>query len=246
MFFLSSSAPALKKKHLYYLTIFSTVLFSSWNNMIFAQVSVNNSALNNLGPAKNIQPKSTKNKKATSISKHTKQPTNPAKISQSKPKQTQAAIPSIPNSPPPNPVFRDPELNVPLHPPASPAMPKINPKAQGNVVVNYQHTIINFKGDESELNEIMMKTVMDMANILKRNPNVQIYLNAYSHGTVDDISTPRRNALNRGLTIRAVLINQGIPATRIYLIAKGIPESNTNANPDYVEMVRSDLVKDKK
>lgn len=244
MFYFASVLTLSKKKRICYLPLFSALFIPLWINSTSAQVSVNHSALDNLGPAKKSPSKPRQNRKNTKTAhKKIANASNSSKNTTSQSKQTtQPPIPSIPNAPPPNPVFRDPELDVPLHPPAPPAMPKINPSAQGNVVITPQHTIINFKNDNYDLNETMMKTVMELANTFKQHPDTQIYLNAYSHGTADDISTPRRNALNRGLTIRAVLINQGIPATRIYLIAKGIPDTTINKNPDYVEIIRSDLI----
>ncbi len=244
MSFFLSPIPLIKRKQFYFLTIVSTLFFPSGIINSFAQVNINNSALNSLGPAKkNTPPKQKKEKKITSHKKNVKH--NSIKNTQTlskKNKITTDSLPTIPNSPPPNPVFKDPELNIPLHPPSPPPMPKINPAAQGDVVVTNKHIIINFVGDNSDLNETMMKAIMNFANNLKQHPQNQVYLNAYSHGTADDISTPRRNALNRGLAIRAVLINQGIPTTRIYLIAKGIPETNINKNHDYVEIIRSDLI----
>lgn len=230
------------------MTLTSTLFIMAYPFNIDAQVNVNQSALDKLGPAKKTTSQHQVHKKTTTThKKHINSKTVSSKTKATQPNptpsnQTHAPIPSIPNAPPPIPVIKEPDLNVALHPPTPPEMPKIVPNAPGNALIAPQHTIINFAGDSADLNENMMKAIMDVANNLKQHPDTQIYLNAYSHGTPDDISMPRRNALNRGLVIRAVLINQGIPATRIYLIAKGIPQTTTQTNADYVEMIRSDLL----
>ena len=44
---------------------------------------------------------------------------------------------------------------------------------------------------------------------------------AYAAGSPEDPSTPRRLSLARALAARAVLINEGIASTRIYVRALG-------------------------
>ncbi|MDI2089887.1 OmpA family protein [Commensalibacter oyaizuii] len=241
-----------RKKHLYLaLTCTSLIALSPYTTN--AQVSVNQSALNHLGPSTSKSHKKTDdhhktNKQHSTKTKKTKdkshtQAETPKKTAPEPKPQTPAVQATIPNAPPPVPVFKDADVTVPLHPPAPPPMPKVNEQAKGEVKTTDKRTILIFDKDSEELNEPMMKAIMDVANMLKQHPDDQIYLNAYSHGTSDDPSTPRRTALNRGLVIRAVLINQGIASTRIYLIAKGVPQTqDKNLNPDYVEMIRSDLL----
>lgn len=233
------------KKTFYLITATTTLTAFLWGPSISAQVHVNSSALNSLGPQQKhtTQTRAKTHKKPSSVHNKNHKPTASSPPHKNHPNsQVQGAIPSIPNAPPPIPVFHDPELNVPLHPPAPPPMPKIVPNAPGNAIVGQHRVLINFVKDSIDLNEGMMKATMEFANTAKQNPKMQVYLNAYSHGTPDDISTPRRTALNRGLAIRAVLINQGIPSTRIYLITKGIPANDFKGNPDYVEMILSDSV----
>lgn len=252
MIFSLSPFSIIKKRNQLFLTAACSAFIMLSSSVAIAQVNVNQSALNNLGDGHK--------KKSKEASKNHKRDKQPAKKKQKKedthkkvaPNQNikpqenankpPAVLPTIPPAPPPVPVFKDANIVVPLHPPASPPMPKIIKEAKGEVRVTKKHTLIIFDENSIDLNESMLKAVMDFANTLKQHPNATIYLNAYSHGNADDLSTPRRAALNRGLAIRAVLINQGIPSTRIYLLAKGIPETQVqNLSPDHVEMIRSDL-----
>lgn len=233
-----------RKNHLFF-TIGLTGLIA-FSTPTMAQVSVNNSALDHLGGTKKNTTHHTTNTHKTH-SKHTTHTTHtqPKTVPTTTPAQPQQPVilPTIPKAPPPRPVFKDADIVVPLHPPVPPPMPKVDPKAKGEAQITSKHTLIIFDRDSIDLNDAMMKAIMDFADMLKRHPNNQVYLNAYSHGTADDPSTQRRTALNRGLVIRAVLINQGIPTTKIYLLAKGVPEEQVaNLSPDHVEMIRSDLM----
>lgn len=249
MFFSLSPFSLLKKRNQLLLTAACSALIILSSSVAMAQVSVNQSALNNLGDGNKAKAKAPKkNNRHPEKKKSKKESTQKKKIAttSAKPQATAtkpAPIPTIPPAPPPVPVFKDADIVVPLHPPAPPAMPKVVKDAKGEVQTTKLHTLLIFDDNGVDLNESMMKAIMDYANMLKQHPNATVYLNAYSHGNPDDLSTPRRVALNRGLAIRAVLINQGIPSTRIYLLAKGIPETQVkNLSPDHVEMIRSDLM----
>lgn len=251
MFVSLSPLSLLKKRNQLFLTAACSA-FLMFSSAAMAQVNVNHSALNNLGDGHKK-----KNKEASKEHKKTKQSakkkqkkeetskkektvnTKPQAETMNKPAPV---LPTIPASPPPIPVFKDANIVVPLHPPAPPPMPTVNKEAKGEARVTAKHTLLIFDENSIDLNESMLKAIMDYANTLKQHPNATIFLNAYSHGNADDLSTPRRTALNRGLAIRAVLINQGIPSTRIYLLAKGVPDTQVkDLSPDHVELIRSDL-----
>lgn len=242
-----------------------TFLLGFASSTAWGQVTTNNDALNQLGSAPKTNTTAQKKskidkKKKTTPAKpnHIRQKTTPATPGNTAQKSNPVAVTpttqhgtptstqkpieaTIPKGPPPVPVFSEPGITVPLHPPSPPPMPIINAKAAGRVVKTTSMTTLIFAPDGDDLNELMMQAVMDVADNLKRHPDTQIYLNAYSHAVKDDPSTPRRLSLNRGLTIRAVLINQGIPTTRIYLLTKGAASDEpTNTNPDRVDLIRSD------
>lgn len=240
-----------KKRNQLFLTVTCSA-FLMFSSVATAQVNVNQSALNNLGDGhkkKNKEPSKDHKKNKPSAKKKQKKEDSPKKVKgtstkpQAEPVNKPAPVlPTVPASPPPVPVFKDANIVVPLHPPAPPPMPKINKEAKGETRVTPKHTLLIFDENSIDLNESMLKAIMDYANALKQHPNATVFLNAYSHGNADDLSTPRRTALNRGLAIRAVLINQGIPSTRIYLLAKGVPETQVkDLSADHVELIRSDL-----
>ena len=242
----------VKKRSQLFLTAACSAFIMLSSSVAMAQVNVNQSALNNLGDGHKKKSKEAskthKKEKQTAKKKQKKEDTHKkvTATQNTKPQESTnkppAVLPTIPPAPPPVPVFKDANIVVPLHPPAPPPMPQIIKEAKGEVRATNKHTLIIFDENSIDLNESMLKAVMDFANTLKQHPNATIFLNAYSHGNADDLSTPRRTALNRGLAIRAVLINQGIPSTRIYLLAKGIPETQVqDLSPDHVEMIRSDL-----
>lgn len=247
MFFSLSPFSLIKKRNQLFLTAACSVFVTLSSSVAMAQVSVNQSALNSLGDAHKTKSKETK-KTSKHPEKKRKTQSQKKKVATPEAKPQPAAakpvvLPTIPPAPPPVPVFKDANLVVPLHPPAPPPMPKVVKEAKGEVRATKLHTLLIFDDNGTDLNESMMKAIMDYANMLKQHPNTTVYLNAYSHGNADDLSTPRRVALNRGLAIRAVLINQGIPSTRIYLLAKGIPDTQVkDLSPDHVEMIRSDLM----
>lgn len=255
MFVSLSPLALLKKRNQLFLTAACSA-FLMFSSVAMAQVNVNHSALNNLGDGHKKKSKETskehkKTKQPAKKKQKKEEPSKKTKVTSSanntKP-QTEAVnkpapvLPTIPAAPPPVPVFKDANIVVPLHPPAPPPMPTINKAAKGEARVTSRHTLLIFDENSIDLNESMLQAVMNYANTLKQHPNTTVFLNAYSHGSADDLSTPRRTALNRGLAIRAVLINQGIPSTRIYLLAKGVPETQVkDLSPDHVELIRSDL-----
>ena len=61
-------------------------------------------------------------------------------------------------------------------------------------------------------------------------------MNAWSAGTPDDPSTPRRLSLARALAVRAVLISEGVASPRIYVRALGADGGDP---PDRAEITRA-------
>ena len=118
-------------------------------------------------------------------------------------------------------------------------------KADGDASAIAGGTQITFGPDSADLNDATMQALRDFADRLKADPGARALIDAYSHGTVDDPSTPRRMALARGLAARAVLIESGIPSTRIYVRAIGRPPesaapSKTSPPHDRVDLTLSD------
>jgi hypothetical protein len=57
---------------------------------------------------------------------------------------------------------------------------------------------------------------------------------AYAKGVTDDPSAARRTSLARGLSVRAALIADGVPSTRVYVRALG--SSSSDGPPDRVDL----------
>jgi outer membrane protein OmpA-like peptidoglycan-associated protein len=150
---------------------------------------------------------------------------------------------TIPAAPPPPPVFRAPVINVPLHPPPPPPPVPVVQTAQGSVAAIDGGTRISFGAGSADLNPAMMQALHAFADRLKGAPQSRADVNAMSSGTADDPSTPRRIALERGLAARAVLINDGIASTRIYVRVMDVPAGPKDgpAPPDRIDMLLSSV-----
>ena len=148
---------------------------------------------------------------------------------------------TIPPAPPPPPVFRAPVINVPLHPPPPPPPVPVVQTATGTATPIPDGVRIGFGAGSTDLNPVMMQALHDFSARLKADPAARSEIDASSSGTSEDPSTPRRNALSRGLAARAVLINDGIPSTRIYVRVLGqvTPDGSGSAAaapPDRVDL----------
>jgi hypothetical protein len=70
----------------------------------------------------------------------------------------------------------------------------------------------------------MLRTASPRASDRRRgvaDQTITYTLDAHAPGSPEDQSTPRRLSLARGLAVRSILINAGIPSTRIYVHALG-------------------------
>jgi outer membrane protein OmpA-like peptidoglycan-associated protein len=216
------------------------LLSASLPGVAVAQVTTNQGALDALGPSSHA-------KAAASHARTSRPATHPSgrhvqtHASSRKPAHPPAQPPAtgprppaatIPAAPPPPPVFRVPVITVPLHPPAPPPPVPVVQTAIGTVTPIDGGTRIGFGGGSSDLNPATMQALHDFATRLKATPDSRAILDAAAVGTSDDPSTPRRLALSRGLAARAVLINDGIPSTRIYV--RMAP--NAAAGSDHVDL----------
>jgi hypothetical protein len=94
---------------------------------------------------------------------------------------------------------------------------------------------VTFGPDSSDLNPATDAALRDLATRLKPQDTTTITINAYAAGTPDDASVARRLSLARALAARAVLVNAGIPSTRIYPRALGSLAGD--AGPDRVDVL---------
>lgn len=100
---------------------------------------------------------------------------------------------------------------------------------------------VTFGADSAQLNPETKNGILAFANMLKEHPDVRALVDVTASGVPNDLSRPRRMSLSRGLVIRAVLMNAGIPSTRIYVRVIGLPNKTGIETPaDRADIRRSD------
>lgn len=130
-----------------------------------------------------------------------------------------------------------------VHPFPIPAQPAIDEKAVGAVSTIPGGIRLTFAAGAATLNPATHQALLAFGQSLSEKPHVRALIDAYSSGAVDDPSMPRRMALSRGLAARSVLMNGGIPSTRIYLRVIGLPKAPApNGGQDYIDIYQSDAV----
>ena len=145
------------------------------------------------------------------------------------------APPAVPAAPPSLPVV-PPAVVVPLSRPAPPPPVPVNADAPGAASpIPAGGVRITFGPDRQDLNPATADAIRAFGDTVKANPTAALDVLAYAAGTADDPSMPRRLSLARALAARAVLINDGLPSTRIYVRALG---ANAGDGPaDRVDVV---------
>ncbi|GAA4500423.1 OmpA family protein [Gluconacetobacter tumulicola] len=209
---------------------------------VHAQVTTDDSALSALPGAKTPKPRPT----------HTAPTHPPAVTPPAKPAPAPAhpaPSPTIPAAPPPPPVIRPPVVDVPLHPPAPPPEIQAKADAQGAATDLPAGLRLTFAAGSADMNAAMIDRVKGFAATLLQVPYARAEIDATASGAADDVSTPRRLSLARGLAVRSILIHAGIASTRIYVRAIGVPppgakspDSVNETVPDHVDVTRSDMV----
>lgn len=200
-----------------------------------AQSQGDQRALDSLGPTRSVhKPAAAPHRRAPRHARSSNPQTGPA------PAKAVAAAPSptVPAAPPPPPIIKAPVINVPLHPEPPPPPVPVVAAAVGAVSPIEAGSRISFGDASADLNATTMQALQAFAAEVKADPEARAQIDAYSNGTSDDPSTPRRMSLARGLAARAVLINGGVPSTRIYVRAIGQPHDGGPANR--IDVTRSD------
>jgi outer membrane protein OmpA-like peptidoglycan-associated protein len=78
-----------------------------------------------------------------------------------------------------------------------------------------------FDGSSSDLSDSARAELQRLAAELNKQTNTRIQLLAYAEGTPTTLSQARRLSLDRALTVRSFLANQGVNTTRIDVRALG-------------------------
>lgn len=135
-----------------------------------------------------------------------------------------------PEPPPPPPALaeRAPAPPPPPAPPARPAAPAA--AAPGPQVATAPATgapradnrlRLLFDGSSSDLSDSAKQQLQQLAGELTKQSGTRIQLLAYAEGTPTTLSQARRLSLDRALTVRSYLANQGVNTTRIDVRALG-------------------------
>ncbi len=126
-----------------------------------------------------------------------------------------------------------PAVTVPTQRPPEPPPIPVADDAPGDASSMPGGVRTTFGANRSELNAATEAAIRSFAHPL-RDTAQAIQVMAYAAGSPEDPSTPRRLSLARALAARAVLINEGIASTRIYVRALG-PAAG-DGPPDRVDL----------
>ncbi len=126
-----------------------------------------------------------------------------------------------------------PAVAVPVQRPPDPPPIPVAADAPGDASPLQGGLRTTFGANRSDLNAGTEAAIRDFARPL-RDTAQPIQVLAYAAGSPEDPSTPRRLSLARALAARAVLINEGIASTRIYVRALG--RAAADGPPDRVDL----------
>ena len=140
--------------------------------------------------------------------------------------------PTVPTAPPEIAAI-PPAVAVPVQRPPDPPPIPVAADAPGDASPVAGGVRTTFGANRSELNAGTEAAIRSFARPL-RDTAQAIQVLAYAAGSPEDPSTPRRLSLARALAARAVLINEGIASTRIYVRALG-PAAG-DGPPDRVDL----------
>ncbi len=122
---------------------------------------------------------------------------------------------------------------APIPPPAAPAAaappapPPVSATAGTTATPENTGLRLVFKPDESDLSPTANGAIDELVKATPAGDTVTYNVVAYAAGVADDPSAARRTSLARGLSVRAALIADGVPSTRIYVRALGAAGGGT-------------------
>jgi outer membrane protein OmpA-like peptidoglycan-associated protein len=92
-----------------------------------------------------------------------------------------------------------------------------------------------FENGKTDLSPLDETVVRDLAKAIPKPDLSSVNVLAYAAGKPEDASTARRLSLSRGMAVRTVLMESGIPSKQIYVRALGATPSE--GPPDRVELI---------
>jgi outer membrane protein OmpA-like peptidoglycan-associated protein len=140
----------------------------------------------------------------------------------------------VPTAPPPLPVV-PPPIVVPARPAVPPPPATVAADAPDTVKPIEGGLRITFGPGRSDLNPATAEALRELAHGAPAGSSFAV--TAYAPGTPDDPSTPRRLSLSRVLTVRSLLIAEGIASSRIYPKALGSTGPISDGPADRADLV---------
>jgi outer membrane protein OmpA-like peptidoglycan-associated protein len=129
---------------------------------------------------------------------------------------------SVPAAPPPVPVL-PPPIVVPARPVPLPPPPPVAADAPGSFSKLPGGLRVTFGPDRTDLNPDTFTALRTLVHAAPPDSGSTYSVVAYAAGALDDPSSARRLSLSRALTVRSVLVGEGIPSVHIYVKALGTP-----------------------
>jgi outer membrane protein OmpA-like peptidoglycan-associated protein len=153
-----------------------------------------------------------------------------------RPPRSSPAQPVPPGAPPA--AVLPPPLVVPSRQPPTPLPPAVTADAPDIATALPDGLRVSFGPDRSDLNPVTEAALRALVHDAPPGPDTIYTVTAYAAGSPDDPSTPRRLSLARALTVRSVLIGQGVASVRIYVKALGaLAPTIADGPPDRVDIV---------
>jgi outer membrane protein OmpA-like peptidoglycan-associated protein len=99
-----------------------------------------------------------------------------------------------------------------------------------------------FEGGKADLTPGDEAVIRGLARSIPAPQSNSINVVAYAAGKPDDPSTARRLSLSRGMAVRTVLMDSGVPSERIYVRALGTSASDAPADRVELTVARNGTV----
>jgi outer membrane protein OmpA-like peptidoglycan-associated protein len=146
-------------------------------------------------------------------------PATPAVAAHPAPPPPQAKLPTV--APPPVVLAPTPPPPVAAAPPPPLAAPPAAPEAGGDALPTADGLRVTFPPSRFDLSPETSEALQHFAAMVPKSDNYTLDVRAYAAAVPDDPSAARRLSLSRSLAIRAALMADGFPSTRIFLRALG-------------------------
>jgi outer membrane protein OmpA-like peptidoglycan-associated protein len=112
----------------------------------------------------------------------------------------------------------------PTAPPVNPAPPPVPPIVAGaatTAAATQAGLRLTFAGGQSDLSPSSADSIKHLVTTAPTGDATTFNVLAYASGETDDPSVARRLSLARAIAVRAALMTDGVPSSRIYLRALG-------------------------